>query len=832
MTTSEPRPTWPEVRALFDEVVELAPKPQAERLAAVGETSPALQHAVELLLAGDADADVRLAGIEGALPPPGGDPAGRTARGVDPLGLTGRTISHFRVLEPLAVGGMGVVYRAEDIRLGRPIALKLPLPERCFGHDARERFLREGRAIAALDHPNVCAIHEVGESDEGYLFLAMTLYQGETLAARLGREKSLAEGQAVEIARAVARGVGAAHAAGMVHRDVKPANVMLLPDGGVKVLDFGLARARDVSRTATSAMMGTVSYMAPEQIRGAPADARADVWALGVVLYEMLTGSRPFGGERDISVAHAIVHDEPVRPRELRADVSPRVERAVRAMLEKDPARRPATANDVESTLAAAALRPGGDALSRFESGGRWARSGGRKVGAAGRALAVVAVVAVVAAGALAPRWLRRDAPSAPAAATAVAARPTANAQAYEYYLRGHEYEQRAVTEENLRSARSLYLRALALDSTFALARARLSVTYSQLANYEWTLAPQARVEAEAALRQQPDLGEGHLALGHALMMEGQRTRALEAFRLAARAMSTAEPHRAVAGVLLGQGRWEEAIAGFERATKMDPQDVGVLRSLAIAQSRVRRYEAAAGTWDRVIALEPDDHGAKLVRGYVYVRWQGTADTLAAELRRIPPEWDPQGTATWARFNVARIQRRPAEALAALDASRAEASYDVLFYRPRALMQAQVLAGMGDTSRARERYEAARVQLEAGIATEPTYTRRRIALGLAFAGLGRRREAIEQAQRALALAPLPGARGAGQLGGGAAAMEGAAEVLAQVGDRTGAIALLERLLGIPAGREASVPLLRADPIWDPLRSDPRFERMLRRHEGR
>ena len=824
-------PTWPEVRALFDEVVELAPTRQAERLAIIGSAEPELRSAVERLLAGDAGADERLARVERALSPQGSERPERAAHGIDPLNLTGHTVSHFRVLEPIAVGGMGVVYRAEDLRLGRAIALKLPLPERCMGRDARERFMREGRAVGALDHPNVCAVHEVGESEEGLLYLAMTLYPGETLGARLAREGALPVPQALEIARAIARGLGAAHAAGIVHRDVKPANVMLLPDGGVKVLDFGLAKARDLSLTAPSAMMGTASYMAPEQIRGMPADARIDVWALGVVLYEMLTGSRPFDGERDVSIAHAILHDEPVRPRELRPDVSPPVERVVRSMLEKNPARRPATANAVESELGAA-LRPGRHASSWIESGGRWARPGWRGVGTTRRVLAVSAAVIVVAIGAQATRWFRHGARAASTTASRIALAPTSNAQAYEYFLRGYEYEQRAATEESLRGAQSLYLRALALDSTFALARARLAITYNLLLHYEPALAAQVRVEAEAALRMQPALGEAHLALGHALAMEGQHDQALEEFRLATRAMSTAEPHRAIASALLAQNRWEEGIAVFERAARIDPRDVSALRSLAIAQSRLRRYEAAVRTWDRVIDLVPDDHYAKLIRGHTYIRWQGSADTLAAALQQIPPEWDSQGAATWARFNVARIQRRPADALAALAASRVEASYDVLFYRPRALMQAQVYATMGDVRRARERYEAARVQLEAGIATEPSYTRRRIALGLAFAGLGRRRDAIEQARRAMASAPLPGPGVTGRLVGGAAATEGAAEVLTQAGDHDGALALLEQLLGVPAGREASVPLLRVDPIWDPLRSDPRFERMLRRYAER
>lgn len=662
----------------------------------------------------------------------------------------------------------------------------------------------------------------------------MALYPGETLGARLAREGPLPVAQAVEIARAIARGLGAAHAAGIVHRDMKPANVMLLPDGGIKVLDFGLAKARDPSLTATRAVMGTVSYMAPEQIRGTPADARADLWALGVVLYEMLTGRRPFDGEHDISIAHAIVHDEPTRPRALRSDVPPAVEGVVRSLLQKEPERRPPTANVAEAELAAAALGRVPHAFLRVRSGGRWAQPGRRTVGTLGRFLLVAAVVAAGVAAAVAARQMGSDGTGAPAAKPVIAARPTSNARAYDYYLRGREYETRAVSEVNLRSAQSLYLRALASDSTFALARARLAITDAALGRYDVSdaLAAAVRVQAEAALRLQPGLGEGHLALGRALEMTDREDETLNEFRLAARSMSTGEPHTAIAVVLLARGRWEEAVARLEQAARFDPRDVGVLRELAFSQSRLRRYEAGIGSWARVIELTPDDHEAKLIRGYLYIRWQGTADTLADVLRQLPSEWDPEGTATWARFNVARIQRRPTDALAVLAASRHDVSYDGLFYRSRTLMRAQSYAALGDDRRARTNYDTARAQLEDSVAAQPNDARMRIALGLAYAGLGRRREALRQARRAMALIPLTNDGASGNAVGATAAMGGAAEVFAQAGDRDGALALLERLLGIPAGREVSVALLRVDPAWDPLRADARFERLLRRFAPR
>jgi len=246
---------------------------------------------------------------------------------------------------------MGVVYRAEDIRLGRAVALKFLLPSYGLDATAEARFLREARLIAALDHRNLCSIHEVGMSDDGRPFLAMALYPGETLKARLARDGPMAVSEALVIARQVAEGLECAHRAGIVHRDLKPGNVMLLPDGTVKILDFGLAKAHDQSLSEPGARFGTVSYMSPEQIRGELVDGRADLWAVGVVLYEMLTQHKPFRGE-DIAIAHAILHDAPVPLSTHRRDVSAALEDLVLRLLEKDPARRYATASELLGELA------------------------------------------------------------------------------------------------------------------------------------------------------------------------------------------------------------------------------------------------------------------------------------------------------------------------------------------------------------------------------------------------------------------------------------------------------------------------------------------------
>ena len=336
---------WQEIRAAFDEVVALDAGNRADRLASLGATDPALRAAVEKLLAADAERSERLGPFEGMLP--------SEAVPRDPFDLVGRTISHFQVVEPLGAGGMGVVYRAEDLHLGRAVALKFLLPHLGLDASAKTRFMREAHAAAALDHPNLCTIHEVGESQDGRLFLAMALYPGETLKDRLLREGPLPIPAALEIARQIALGLECAHAAGIVHRDMKPGNVMLLPDGSVKILDFGLARSRDDSHSGASARWGTAAYMAPEQVSGQGADARTDLWALGAVLYEMVTGKKPFGEGHEVATAHAILKEEPVPPSQLCADLAPPLEHLILTLLEKDPARRLASATAVLDALAA-----------------------------------------------------------------------------------------------------------------------------------------------------------------------------------------------------------------------------------------------------------------------------------------------------------------------------------------------------------------------------------------------------------------------------------------------------------------------------------------------
>jgi dienelactone hydrolase/predicted Ser/Thr protein kinase len=313
----------------------------------------------------------------------------------------GETVGHFRVLRQLGAGGMGVVYLAEDLQLGRQVAIKVLNA----AHDpaAARRFLREARAASALDHPNIAAIHEIVEHD-GTPLIVMAYCPGETLQARLAHGAlSLPETAAITVQ--VSAALAAAHAAGIVHRDLKPANIMVGPDGHVRILDFGLATVLNEGEqtatrlTGTGTTVGTVAYMAPEQVRGEAIDERVDVWALGVTLYETLTGSRPFDGANVFATMQGVLEARPAPVRALRAETPVDWDDLVTAALEKDRDRRTLTARDVNSRLSAwQAAQSGGAVHVPAHMSRRW-RAG------------VVAATAMmlVASTAVALTWYRRQ---------------------------------------------------------------------------------------------------------------------------------------------------------------------------------------------------------------------------------------------------------------------------------------------------------------------------------------------------------------------------------------------------------------------------------------
>ena len=253
--------------------------------------------------------------------------------------VIGESFSHYEILAKLGEGGMGVVYKAEDTKLDRPVALKFLAQELTRDEESRKRFLREAKAAAGINHPNVCVVHEIGDL-EGRDYLALEYIDGETLDARIEPGPLKVE-EAVGIARQVADGLAAAHEKNVVHRDIKPGNLMLTPDGRVKILDFGLALLTEKSKlTQLDTTVGTAAYMSPEQMQALDVDHRTDIWALGCVLYEMVAGRRAFRGEYAQAMAYEIVHEEPEPLTGLRTGVPMDLEFIVNKCLEKDPGRR------------------------------------------------------------------------------------------------------------------------------------------------------------------------------------------------------------------------------------------------------------------------------------------------------------------------------------------------------------------------------------------------------------------------------------------------------------------------------------------------------------
>jgi serine/threonine protein kinase/Flp pilus assembly protein TadD len=268
--------------------------------------------------------------------------------------MVGQTVGHFKILDEIGSGGMGVVYKAQDLALNRIVALKSLKPASIDNKNAIARLIREARTASILDHPNICTIYEVSQTQEGQVFIAMAYYEGETLAQTL-RKGALPAGQAVKIAGDVAKGLAKAHRHGVIHRDIKPGNIIVTTDDVVKILDFGIAKLESLSSKRPGRVVGTPPYMSPEQLGGGPVDQRADIWAWGIVLFEMLTGRVPFRSTTRRSVLREVSSDQFDVARILKSGVASELVSVLSKALQKNPSDRYL---NIEEAISELDLRP------------------------------------------------------------------------------------------------------------------------------------------------------------------------------------------------------------------------------------------------------------------------------------------------------------------------------------------------------------------------------------------------------------------------------------------------------------------------------------------
>jgi serine/threonine protein kinase/Tfp pilus assembly protein PilF len=551
----------------------------------------------------------------------------------------GTLVGPYRITSVLARGGTGDVYRATDTRLDRDVALKVLAPNRSADRQRVERFMHEARVTASLDHRNIVRVYDVGR-DGDHAWLVAELLEGETLRARIAGG-ALPVGDALRIALDITSGLAAAHAARLVHRDLKPENIFLTRDGTARILDFGIAKlapeagARGQVTTMTGVVLGTAGYLAPEQIRGAAVDARADLFALGTVLFEMLTGVRPFGREHLVETLHAILHDPPSGALAQRDDVPAPLVDVVMRLLEKAPGARFQSAREVTVALHAIDTLAPGTTFAAFVVQRR-----------------------------------EKSGSTPPLASPDVTPTASPDVKAEEKYLLGRVAVRRP-TPEDLRNAERYFKEAIALDPDYADAWAGLASAYKRMpitgAAPARTAFEQARAAADRALALDPNNAEAISAQGTiAFWYEWDYERAETLLRLAL----TLQPDHAdsllfLAHVYSNTGRASEALDAIKRAQSRDQQWAQPRALKGQFLYMARRYDDALNYLDAVVTdIDPGTMTARLFQADTLAELGRIDEALAAYDRALTMQRHPFPMALRAVV-LARSGRR-AEAEAAL----------------------------------------------------------------------------------------------------------------------------------------------------------------------
>ncbi len=610
-----------------------------------------------------------------------------------------REIGPYRVLRPLGRGGMGTVLLAEDTRLGRQVALKALTGPEARGAAAREQLLSEARAAAALSHPNIASVHDVLDVD-GQVVIVFEYVEGETLASTLVRGP-LAVPSAIKIAAQLADALAAAHARGIIHRDLKPGNVVLTVEQQAKVLDFGIARVmRDDAAalasayTTTATFVGTMGYAAPEQCLGQPVDARADVFSLGVVLFEMIAGQRPFPGDDATSVMRAMLQEDPPSVAVVVPGVSPALDNLIARSLSRHPAQRPQTVREFREGLRSLAPTTAVTMVGPRPVRRAWGWSA---------FLAALMATAALVASLVVNRPAGLDSPAAPRVPV-VAVLPLTNASgdaAKDYLALG--------------VADNLITRLTALPSVTVLSRASVS-------------------EARVRMRDLPALAT---ELDAAYLVDGTVQQAGDQVRIN---LLLLRRDTSVAWAEAAEGSFTDIFALQTRLASALAQALVVQLSAAdrvrLAQQPTMSAEALSAYWRGRALLERRDVGGNIERALAAFDEAIRLDSRFADAHAA------RGEALWARYGETRDPGLPQQAMAAgsealrLGPERAQVRYSI----------ALTLDGIGKRDEAIE-------ELQRALALQPNYDEARTLLGQVLARQGRIDDAAAEIQKAIALRP-------------------------------------------------------------------------------
>jgi serine/threonine-protein kinase len=579
--------------------------------------------------------------------------------------MSSRAISHYLIAEQIGGGGNGSVWRADDTLLGRPVALKFLSDTSASDPSSRERFFREARAASALNHPNIVTIYEINP-EGAQPFIAMELVRGRALSKVLREYKRLPATLTVDYVAQICDGLGAAHRAGIVHRDIKPSNVMLTPEGAIKILDFGLAKAapRDagaatLARATTitgsadeplsqaGVVMGTVPYMSPEQAAGDPVDSRSDVFSVGIILYELLSGQRPFQGSSNTEIMKALLTAEPAPLSTVADDVPEPLVRIVHKCLRKSPDERYRDGAEIAAQLRALDRSgwppPASDLTTVTIAATSTTRS---RVRVRPRRLAIAGAILVLAA-ALAGgyKWWQSSKGSNPSrAADAALAQTEALERAQAYLLR---YDRKdninsaiALLEANLRSNSG----SAAVYATLAEAYAR---KYTESKDQQWL--PKAMESGRQAVRINYDLAAAHTALGMALAANAMEAEAAAEFDRAISLNPLSGP--AYSGLAkLRSGKEAEDL--YQKAIASSPGSWIPVNELAAFYYTDARYGESIETWRKALALAEDNVRVMVNLGaglHKIGRYAEAADSIQQALRL-----DESNPMTWANLGTAR----------------------------------------------------------------------------------------------------------------------------------------------------------------------------------